>query len=95
MGTSGGGAVAGGAAGGGGGLSSTASVDSDADAEGANAIANTADAVVRPGSMGHPVCGIEAGLLKTTDAGAVVFDADGKILLIIGDGPTETPILKQ
>ena len=46
---------------------------------GAMMIANTADAEVRPGSMGRPVCGIEAGLLATTDAGEVILDEAGHV----------------
>jgi acetyl-CoA synthetase len=43
-------------------------------------IVNTFDATVQPGSMGRPVCGIEAGLLKTTDAGEIVRDDDGHVI---------------
>ncbi len=42
-------------------------------------IANTADDEVRPGSMGRPVCGIEAGLLSTTDAGEIILDEAGHV----------------
>ncbi len=49
---------------------------------GAIMIANTAGATVRPGSMGRPVCGIEAGLLQTTDAGEIVLDDTGHVIEI-------------
>ena len=45
---------------------------------GAMMIANSADDEVRPGSMGHPVCGIEAGLLRTDDFGTLVLDDTGR-----------------
>jgi acetyl-CoA synthetase len=47
---------------------------------GAIMIANTADATVLPGSMGRPVCGIQAGLLTTTDAGEIVRDESGHVI---------------
>src|SRR5690606_6380684 len=46
---------------------------------GAVMIANTFDATVQPGSMGRAVCGIEAGLLHTTDAGELVHDDAGGV----------------
>jgi acetyl-CoA synthetase len=49
---------------------------------GAMMIANTFDAIVQPGSMGRPICGIEAGLLRTTDAGELVRDQDGRVIEI-------------
>jgi acetyl-CoA synthetase len=45
---------------------------------GAIMIANPHDGVVRPGSMGRPVCGIEAGLLRTDDLGELRLDDDGR-----------------
>jgi len=47
---------------------------------GAMMIANTADDVVLAGSMGRPVCGIQAGLLATTDAGEIVLDDAGHVI---------------
>jgi acetyl-CoA synthetase len=52
---------------------------------GAIMIANTADAEVNPGSMGRPVCGIEATLLDATDTGDVVLE-DGHVVAV--DDPT-------
>ena len=49
---------------------------------GAMMIANTAAGDVLPGSMGRPVCGIEAGLLATTDAGEIVLDDEGHVIEI-------------
>ena len=49
---------------------------------GAIMIANTADATVRPGSMGRPVCGVVAGLLRTTDAGEIELDDSGHVIEI-------------
>ncbi len=49
---------------------------------GAIMIANTFDADVQPGSMGRPVCGIEAALLQTDDDGEPVLDADGHAIEI-------------
>jgi acetyl-CoA synthetase len=49
---------------------------------GAMMIANPHDADVRPGSMGHPVCGITAGLLRTEDNGELRRDADGHVIEI-------------
>ncbi len=47
---------------------------------GAMMIANTAEDVVLAGSMGRPVCGIQAGLLTTTDAGEIVLDDSGHVI---------------
>jgi acetyl-CoA synthetase len=49
---------------------------------GAMMIANTHDALVQPGSMGHPVCGITAALLRTDDEGELVLDDDGHVIEI-------------
>lgn len=54
---------------------------------GAMMIANPFDATVRPGSMGRPVCGIEAALLRTTDSGELVRDEAGRVIEI--DQPDE------
>ena len=45
-------------------------------------IANTAAAEVKPGSMGGPTAGIEAGLLATDDHGEIVPDSDGHVIEI-------------
>jgi acetyl-CoA synthetase len=47
---------------------------------GAIMIANTAHDTVQPGSMGHAVCGIEAGLLVTDDEGELVRDEHGHVI---------------
>ena len=52
---------------------------------GAMMIANTASADVRPGSMGVPICGIDAGLLVTDDRGEIVPDTDGHVVEITDD----------
>ena len=49
---------------------------------GAMMIANTAGADVRPGSMGTPVCGIDATLLATDDEGEIVPDVTGHVVEI-------------
>ena len=49
---------------------------------GAMMIANAASSTVRPGSMGRPVCGIEAGLLKSDDQGEILLDDDGHVVEI-------------
>ncbi len=54
---------------------------------GAMMIANTAAADVRPGSMGRPVCGIEATLLTATDRGEIVLDDAGHVIEV--DDPSE------
>lgn len=54
---------------------------------GAMMIANTFDATVQPGSMGRPVCGIQATLLRTTDSGELVRGDDGRVIEI--DDPDE------
>jgi acetyl-CoA synthetase len=46
---------------------------------GAIMIANTATDEVRPGSMGRPVLGLEAGLLATDDHGEIVLDDGGHV----------------
>jgi acetyl-CoA synthetase len=53
---------------------------------GAMMIANTADDEVRPGSMGRPVCGIEAALLTATDTGEIVLDGTGHVIGIDDPG---------
>lgn len=50
---------------------------------GAIMIANSFDADVQPGSMGRPVCGIEAGLLRTDVNGDLVRDPDGRAIEIV------------
>ncbi len=50
-------------------------------------IANTADAEVRPGSMGRPLPGIEVGLARVDDQNQPVLDADGAPVPV--DGPDE------
>jgi acetyl-CoA synthetase len=47
---------------------------------GAIMIANPAGATVEPGSMGRPVCGIQATLLATDADGDVVRDASGRVV---------------
>ncbi len=47
---------------------------------GAMMIANIADSAVRPGSMGRPVCGIQAGLLRADEQGEIVFDDGGHVI---------------
>jgi len=47
---------------------------------GAMMIANTFDASVQPGSMGRPVCGISAGLLRTSESGELVRDELGRVI---------------
>lgn len=41
-------------------------------------IANVADAPVKPGSMGRPLPGVAAGLLRCDDDGDLVLDSDGE-----------------
>ncbi|MEZ5230127.1 MAG: AMP-binding protein [Acidimicrobiales bacterium] len=50
-------------------------------------IANLVDQTVKPGSMGRPVPGIEAGLLRVGTDGEVVVDADGAPIEV--DDPDE------
>lgn len=50
---------------------------------GAMMIANTHDAVVQPGSMGQPVCGMQAGLLRAGDTGELVRDPDGRVIEVV------------
>jgi acetyl-CoA synthetase len=47
---------------------------------GAIMIANPAEATVVPGSMGRPVCGVDATLLHTDAQGEVVRDAGGRVV---------------
>lgn len=47
---------------------------------GATMIANTAADEVLPGSMGRPVCGVEATLLRTDEHGTPVRDAGGLVV---------------
>ena len=55
---------------------------------GAIMIANRRDDLVRPGSMGRPVCGIEAALLERTADGDLILDERGDVRLI--DDPAQS-----
>ncbi len=49
-------------------------------------IGNVAGLPIRPGSMGKPVPGIEAGIIATDDEGEVQRDADGHVIVVTEPG---------
>jgi acetyl-CoA synthetase len=49
---------------------------------GAIMIATPHDAALQPGSMGRPVCGVEATLLRTTDTGELRRDGAGRLIAV-------------